>query len=220
MRYSIQNYLKTLFSLCILDKKGIVKSSEISKKLNLSAPSVSEMIKRLAAEGFVKTKPYKGVELTPKGRSIGQNILRHHRIWETYLHSVLGFSWDKVHDEAERLEHASSDEVIDKLDALLGHPKFDPHGNPIPAKDGSIPSIKNEIPLSSCKKGDQVTLMRFVDLDKKFLSYIESLGISIKTTIIIEDILELDGTYLCKNKQTHFQISAIAAEHIFVTSCA
>ena len=138
MKQSTQNYLKTIFSFCVSDPKRVVKVSEISKKLEVTPAAVTDMIRKLEGEGFVTSEPYRGLQLTKRGWDVGCNMVRHHRLWESFLYTELGLPWDKVHEEAERLEHACSDELINKIEEKLGFPKLDPHGNPIPDRHGKI----------------------------------------------------------------------------------
>tara|TARA_B100000700_G_C14974080_1_gene822927 strand:- start:758 stop:1417 length:660 start_codon:yes stop_codon:yes gene_type:complete len=217
VKQSTQNYLKAIYHLSELEDKPIIKVNDVSKKLNISMASVSEMIKRLEHHGYVTSQPYKGLKLTSKGRDVGCNMVRHHRIWETYLFKVLEFTWDEVHDEAELLEHASSNKVIEKLEALMNYPQFDPHGNPIPDKNGRVPIISNEQLLSSCKKGDRCSIVRFVDLDSRYLSFLEKHDVLLQSKLIIDECLEFDGTMVClvKNHSIHF--SKQATNHIYVT---
>lgn len=216
MKQSTQNYLKVIFSICYPDIRSMVKVSEISKKLDISPAAVTEMIKKLVSEGYVVNEPYKGVRLTKKGEKIGRNMVRHHRLWEAYLHQVLGLPWDKVHEEAERLEHACSDYLIDKIEEHLGFPQFDPHGNPIPDREGNIPHISNEQSLSKCVSGDACRLVRVVDLDKTFLNYIDSTGLQLGDEIVVKEVLEFDQTFVCEAKGQPIHFSRRAAEHIFV----
>ncbi|MSR88355.1 MAG: metal-dependent transcriptional regulator [Candidatus Margulisbacteria bacterium] len=138
MKQSTQNYLKAMVALCGPESFRRLKINEISKKLEISPAAVNDMVKKLEVEKFVTCLPYKGVTLTKKGWEIGCNMIRHHRLWESFLYTELGLSWDKVHEEAERLEHACSDEIINKIEEKLGFPKEDPHGNPIPDRNGKI----------------------------------------------------------------------------------
>jgi DtxR family Mn-dependent transcriptional regulator len=139
MKQSTQNYLKTIFSLSANVFDTVVKVSDISKKLDISPAAVTDMVKKLEQEGFVKSQPYRGLVLTETGWKIGCNMVRHHRLWEAFLHHELGLPWDKVHAEAERLEHACSDELINKIEEKMGYPTNDPHGNPIPDRNGNMP---------------------------------------------------------------------------------
>lgn len=136
---STQNYLKIMYSLFLSDGKTQVKGSELSKRLGISQAAVTDMIRRLASDGFAENVPYKGIRLTQKGIDIGRNMVRHHRIWEVFLHQELHIPLDQIHQEAEHLEHAGSNFLINQLDKKLGFPTHDPHGNPIPSRDGHIP---------------------------------------------------------------------------------
>lgn len=140
VKQSTQNYLKTIFSLSASTPDTPVKVSDISKKLEISPAAVTDMVKKLEHDGYVISQPYKGLVLTESGWKIGCNMVRHHRLWEAFLHSELGLSWDEVHEEAERLEHACSDKIINKIEEKMNFPKFDPHGNPIPDRDGNLPT--------------------------------------------------------------------------------
>jgi len=216
MKHSTQNYLKAIYQLSELDGKTTVKVNDLAKKLSISMPAVSEMMKRLESDGYVKIKPYKGVSLTAKGKDLGVTMVRHHRIWETYLWSVLGFTWDEVHDEAELLEHASSNKVIDRLESLMDYPQFDPHGNPIPDSKGHLPVIKNEQLLSTCIVGDSCSIVRFVDLDSSYLTFLLQHGIAPNSKLKITDILAFDGTLVCDINGQSFHFSSQAANQIFV----
>lgn len=217
MKQSTQNYLKTIFSLSYANQDSRTKVTDISKKLDVSAPAVTEMLKKLAAQNYVQLVPYKGVKLTKKGLKVGQNMVRHHRLWESYLHKELGLPWDKVHDEAERLEHACSDFLINKIEEKLNFPKFDPHGNPIPDRDGNIPKLENDIPLSDCKIGVEYNVVRVVELDDKYLKYIENEGIKLGAKIKPLDYLAFDNTLICGINGKKVSLSKTATKHIFVT---
>lgn len=139
MKESTQNYLKIIFSLSDNRFNTVVKVSDISKRLEVSPAAVTDMVKKLESEGFVKSEPYRGLTLTETGWKIGCNMVRHHRLWEAFLHLELGLPWDKVHEEAERLEHACSDDLINKIEEKMNFPTVDPHGNPIPDRYGNFP---------------------------------------------------------------------------------
>ena len=139
IKQSTQNYLKTIFSLSGPKREVAVKVSDISKKLEVSPAAVTDMVKKLEHDGYVISQPYKGLTLTESGWKVGCNMVRHHRLWEAFLHLELGLSWDEVHEEAERLEHACSDKLINKIEEKMNFPKCDPHGHPIPDRDGNIP---------------------------------------------------------------------------------
>ncbi|HAY34569.1 MAG TPA: metal-dependent transcriptional regulator, partial [Ignavibacteria bacterium] len=137
MNTSLEDYLKNIYYL--QTSSGKVTNMILAEKMNVSSAAVSEMISKISKSGYIKNVPYKGFELTKKGENLAINLVRKHRIWEVFLVKNLKFSWEKVHSEAENLEHASSDELISQLEIFLGNPKFDPHGHPIPDKYGNIP---------------------------------------------------------------------------------
>lgn len=170
---AVQDYMKTIYKL---ETDGLVSTTSIAKELDISGASVTGMLKRLATMGLVDYNSYKGVRLTNSGKKIALEIIRHHRLLELYLKEILGFSLEKVHDEACRLEHHISEEFVDKIDELLGKPEFDPHGHPIPAKDGSMPSI-TESALSIVNPGKAAIICRLSDNDPDMLAYFESKGL-------------------------------------------
>lgn len=170
---AVQDYMKTIYKL---ETDGLVSTTSIAKELEISGASVTGMIKRLATMGLVEYNSYKGVRLTNAGRKIALEIIRHHRLLELYLKEILGFSLEKVHDEACRLEHYISEEFVDKIDEILGKPEFDPHGHPIPAKDGSMPGV-NEMPLSLIIPGKGAAIRRLSDNDPEMLAYFEAKGL-------------------------------------------
>jgi DtxR family Mn-dependent transcriptional regulator len=129
---TIQNYLKVIVNISIDENVDQIKVSNIAKRLEISVPAVTDKVRKLEADGYVKNEPYKGVRLTEKGKHVGLNMIRHHRLWEVFLTEELGMTEDEVHDEAERLEHACSDALMDKIEEKLGYPTEDPHGKPIP----------------------------------------------------------------------------------------
>src|SRR5690606_27239517 len=132
---SEENYLKSIFHVSGKDNKR-VSTNDVADSLTTKASSVTDMIQKLSDKKLIKYEKYKGVLLTPKGRKIAASIVRRHRLWEVFLVDKLNFSWDEIHEIAEELEHVGSEKLIDKLEAFLGYPKKDPHGDPIPDKDG------------------------------------------------------------------------------------
>lgn len=154
---SVEDYLKVIYHLT--DRRDAASTTAIAEGLGVAAASVSGMIKRLAEAGLLEHVPYRGVTLTRRGRQAALRILRRHRIIETYLVSALGYTWDNVHDEAERLEHAVSDALVDRMSAALGDPAVDPHGDPIPRPDGRI-APGATLPLLDVAIGETVTIAR------------------------------------------------------------
>jgi DtxR family Mn-dependent transcriptional regulator len=171
---SVEDYLKAIYHL---QAKGQPAStSDIAELLELSAPSVSGMIKRLSDQGLIEHAPYKGVVLAASGRRVALRMLRRHRIIEAYLVGFLGYSWDTVHDEAERLEHAVSDTLVERMATALGNPDVDPHGDPIPSADGFVHELSCT-PLSEVPVGESVEIHRVHESQPDRLRYIASLGI-------------------------------------------
>ena len=149
---SEENYLKAIYHLGNQSQKG-VSTSDIANKLETKASSVSDMIKKLSDKKLVEYKKYYGVNLTKKGKLIAASVVRKHRLWEVFLVDKLNFTWDEVHDVAEQLEHIKSKKLMEELDSFLGFPKTDPHGDPIPDKDGNLQTIEKTL-LSNLKKGE------------------------------------------------------------------
>ncbi len=154
---SVEDYLKAVFHLT--EGGDAASTGGLADQLDLAAASVSGMVKRLADQGLLQHEPYKGVTLTRAGRREALRILRRHRLIEAYLVRFLGYTWDTVHDEAERLEHAVSDELVARMAEALGHPRFDPHGDPIPTADGEI-EVRRTMPLTDVPAGQAVTIVR------------------------------------------------------------
>jgi DtxR family Mn-dependent transcriptional regulator len=152
------------------------------------------MLKKLSKDGYILYKRYKGIKLTTEGNNYARNIVRRHRIWEVYLNQFVGMPWDKVHEEANRLEHSSSDDLINRLDVLLDFPEYDPHGDPIPSKEGKMPKIKRQKPLSELAAGESGKVVRVNDSDENFLGYITELGIRLKENILIKRKLDFDNS--------------------------
>ena len=171
---AIQDYAKAIYSLSRRD--DAVSTSALAERLGVSAASASAMVKRLADLGFVSHEPYRGVHLTASGERVALEVIRHHRLIELYLAEALGMPWDRVHKEAEVLEHAISSEVSDLIAAKLGEPTHDPHGDPIPTRDGRIEEGDTRS-LADCEEGDEVVLARVSDSDPEMLRYLGDRGI-------------------------------------------
>jgi len=154
---SVEDYLKAIYHLSTSDEAAT--TSRIAEQLSVAAPSVTGMIKRLAEQGWVEHQPYKGATLTDEGRRAALRIVRRHRLVETYLVQRLGYTWDTVHDEAERLEHVVSDELIARIAAALDDPRFDPHGDPIPTAEGELEDHET-VPLSDLGVGTTGLIVR------------------------------------------------------------
>lgn len=172
---SVEDYLKAIYRLSPEGRPA--STSDIANLLELAPASVSGMVKRLSEQGLLEHVPYRGVQLTGEGRRAALRMVRRHRLIEAYLVAFLGYSWDTVHDEAERLEHAVSDTLVERMAAVLGHPTADPHGDPIPAADGSIDEPAS-VPLSDVRPGRTVELRRVDESQADRLRYIGSIGLT------------------------------------------
>lgn len=170
----VEDYVKTIFHHTEWQPEPIT-SSVLAARLGLAASSVTEMVKKLAASGLVSHVPYGAITLTDEGRALAVSMVRRHRLIETWLVETFGYAWDEVHDEAEVLEHAVSDRLLDRIDALLGHPVRDPHGDPIPRADGEV-VVQDAVVLSSADAGHRGTVVRISDRDPALLRYLEERG--------------------------------------------
>ena len=170
---AVEDYLKTIYKL---HKGDAVSTNEIARTLDVSSASVTNMVKRLAKMGLVEHHSYQGVTLTAAGDKIALEIIRHHRLLETYLREIMGYGWEEMHTEAEHLEHHISEEFEDRLDRMLGFPTHDPHGDPIPSREGIVPDMESN-PLTRFDSGDTVSIRRLPDTDPNELTYLESIGL-------------------------------------------
>ncbi len=172
---TVENYLKTIYKVQSVESDGerLVAMGQLAHILGVAPGTATTMVKALAESGLVTYEPYAGVRLTAPGLKLAALVLRRHRLMELFLVQVLGMSWDEVHDEAERLEHAASDRVIDRIDAMLGKPSADPHGDPIPDPEGAV-SAQNYPTLLTCPVGAPVVVIRVTDQDAEFLRFLES----------------------------------------------
>jgi DtxR family Mn-dependent transcriptional regulator len=171
---SVEDYLKVIYALS--PEGRTASTSDIAHRLDLSAPSVSGMIKRLSEQGLLEHIPYKGVQLTAEGRRAALRMIRRHRILEAYLVARLGYTWDAVHQEAEKLEHAVSDDLIERMAEALGNPHADPHGEPIPTAEGWIEEVE-ATPLAEIPIDEPVEIRRVTAGDPDRLRYLASLGL-------------------------------------------
>jgi DtxR family transcriptional regulator, Mn-dependent transcriptional regulator len=171
---SQQDYLKALYQLH--GDQRPVPTRELAQRLGISSPSVSEMVTRLSAQGLVEHDRYRGQQLTREGRKVALELVRHHRLLEMFLVQVLGYSWDEVHDEAERLEHVISERMEQRIFELLGRPELDPHGHAIPTLGGKVRPLSDR-PLSECRAGERVVVQGVSDEDPVRLRELERRGL-------------------------------------------
>ncbi len=198
---AIEDYLKTIYNLHTSTKKA--STSAIAERLHVAQASVTGMIKKLAEMKLVEYSPYQGVNLTEAGERIALEVIRHHRLLELYLAEAMGYSWDKVHDEAEELEHYISEEFEDKIDQFLGKPTLDPHGSPIPTKEGKLPEVTCFV-LSEANPGERVVVRRVSDRDPEKLRYLGKIGIYPQIEMIVLDKAPFNGPlHVQLNDATH-----------------
>ncbi len=211
---SEENYIKTIYHLAAISDKGISTNS-IAKKLNTKASSVTDMIKKLSDKEVVVYKKYQGVTLTDFGKKTAANIIRKHRLWEVFLVEKLDFSWDEVHEVAEQLEHIKSPKLIDELDSFLGYPKRDPHGDPIPDKEGNLPQIQKSL-LATLEKNEKGVCVGVNDTSSEFLRFLDKQEIGLGQDIEVLDKEPFDDSYLVKINGKEMTISNKVANNIYI----
>jgi len=170
----VEDYLKAIYDIELSGTAAA--TNDIAQRLAIAPASVSGMVRRLADQGLIAHEPYRGVRLTDAGRRAALRTLRRHRVIEAYLAGALGYPWDRVHEEAERLEHAASDELIDRMAAAIGEPTVDPHGAPIPTREGSVEE-REHVTLADLEIGQRARVVRVADEDAQRLRYLAELDI-------------------------------------------
>jgi DtxR family Mn-dependent transcriptional regulator len=175
---TVENYVKAIYQLALTSDGGAVATGQISAALGVLPGTVTSMLKTLDESNLATYTPYEGVRLTPSGRALALRVLRRHRLIEQFLSQTLNLTWDEVHEEAEHMEHAVSDWLVDRIDAYLGHPTTDPHGDPIPRADGTVAAAADR-PLSECAVGDRFRVARVTDQSSEFLRYLSQAGLAI-----------------------------------------
>ncbi len=209
-----ENYLKTLFLLS--NEQGKVSVNDLSKRLELKMPTVTSMMKKLAEKRLVHYEKYKPVRLTEKGQREAAHIIRKHRLTEMFLVDVMGFGWEEVHDIAEQIEHVKSPVFFDKMDQILGHPSFDPHGSPIPDVEGNIQGPQYRL-LSACKKGERAIFRAVANSSEEFLRYLNSKGLSLETELEILSVEPFDGSMTISYRDHDSEtLSKVVADKLLV----
>ncbi len=214
---AVEDYLKAIY---LLESAGRAASTAaLAAHLEVSAPSVTGMLKKLASLKLVRHVPYRGVSLTMAGRRIALEVIRHHRLLERYLAEALGYPWEKVHAEAERLEHHISEEFEDRIAAWLGHPVTDPHGDPIPDKDGTLPR-QTGLRLTEAGAGEAVVIERVAAQDAGQLNYLGSLGLRPEAAVTFLGQAPYDGPVHVRVGTTEHHVGVNLARQIFVRRVA
>ena len=215
----ISDCLKVIYAMQERGQK--VTTSAVHEQLGVSDATVTMLFKDFAEAGWVEHTPYRGVHLTALGELKAKEVIRHHRLLELYLARELGYSWDKVHDEADKLEHVISEEFEDRLDALLGYPTVDPHGDPIPSKDGII-SVRKGCMLTELPVGQSALILRVSDQDPEKLCYLGQLGLYPEARVQVVERAPFGGPLRILvgevPQQVERMLGAELAEHIIVTS--
>lgn len=214
MTYSEENYLKAIYHLSQLQKKG-VSTNAIAKLIDSKASSVTDMIKKLADKNLVFYERYQGVSLTTQGVYAAKMLVRKHRLWEVFLVETLDFSWDEVHEIAEELEHIKSEKLINKLDSFLGYPSVDPHGDPIPDAQGTIKNVEKKL-LSEAEISEKTICIGVKDSSPSFLKYLDKNGISLGTSIEVIDREIFDQSIKVSINDSVSMISQKIASNLFV----
>lgn len=186
----MEDYLKTIYHL--QDEESPVSTSALAQRLGVAAPSVTNMVKRLHALGLVAYSPYRDIGLTPGGLALALEVVRHHRLIELYLAEFLDMPWEKVHAEAERLEHVISEELEERIASKLGDPSRDPHGDPIPSRALTLAAV-DDVPLSSLPAGSQATVVRVPQAEPALLQYLATLGLVPGQEITLEAVAPFGG---------------------------
>ena len=216
MQYSAteENYLKAIFKFSTNGE--MVGTNTLAKYLQTTPASVTDMVKRLSDKELVEYQPYYGVRLLEAGTRIALKTIRKHRLWEVFLVNILNFSWDEVHDTAEQLEHVNSPLLVDKLDEFLGFPKFDPHGDPIPNKDGLF-TERITRQLSICLAAETVLVAGVTEDAPTFLQYLDKIGIRIGSRIQINEVIPFDNSIIMRIADREVVLSGEFARQILVS---
>ena len=212
---SKENYLKAVYSQINEEGTGATTSA-LAGKLEISNAAISDMAKKLSDDGLISYAKYKGMQLTGEGKKVALRVIRRHRLWELFLIQVLGLSWSEVHDEAENLEHSTSDFLIDKIDNYLGFPKFDPHGDPIPQKNGSIPKAPEVVELKNAEVGKKYKVGRVNDKNNELISYVSKIGIKLAKEIEVVEKLKFDNSVIVKIDAKQYSLSEVVASNVYL----
>ena len=213
---TVEDYLKAIYEL---EQEGErLATTALAERLSVTPASVTGMLKKLARMKLVVHKPYRGVALTKAGRKIALEVIRHHRLVELYLAEALGVPWDRVHDEAEKWEHVLSEDLEDRIDALLGHPTTDPHGAPIPTREGELPEPESEYArLDELEPGQTAVIAEVSDHDPALLRYVGERGLYPKARIRVVAKEPFGGPLTVRVGREEHALGREAARYVFVT---
>ena len=212
---TVENYVKCIYQLSMAEPERPAATGELAAALGVLPGTVTSMLKTLSESGLATYTPYEGVKLTPPGKALALRILRRHRLIEQFLVETLGMSWDEVHEEAEHMEHAVSDLLVDRIDAFLGHPQFDPHGDPIPRADGTVETLDLRS-LADCPVGYAFRLARVADQSPEFLRFLTETGLALGTTGDVTNNRAEAGIVTLRTPAGETTLGRAAAEKILV----
>ncbi|MES2375291.1 MAG: metal-dependent transcriptional regulator [Bacteroidota bacterium] len=208
-----ENYLKAIYHLSLNDLN--VSTNQIAAALNTKAASVTDMLKKLADKELINYEKYQGVTLSASGEKIAVHIIRKHRLWEYFLVEKLNFKWDEVHEMAEEMEHISSVELIDRLDKFMDYPKHDPHGDPIPDRDGNFKKYELK-PISGLSVNEGGVISGVRDHSSSFLQYLEKQQLTIGKKITVTDVIEYDNSMILQVENATTHISREVAKNLLI----
>ncbi len=214
LSYAEENYLKAILKLSG-SPDGTVSTNAIAAQLDTSAASVTDMLKKLSDKELITYQRYKGASLTDDGQRIATTLVRKHRLWEVFLVQSLGMTWDEVHEIAEELEHIQSDRLIDRLDHFLGHPKFDPHGDPIPNAQGKY-TLRAQVPLSELKPGQEGVVIGVREDETSFLKHLNEKGLTLGKSIKVITNDDYDNTLSLQIEGHELNLSGKVARNIMI----
>lgn len=212
---SEENYLKAIYTLS-QEGNGSISTNDLAEEMQTKASSVTDMLKKLCEKGLVNYQKYQGCELTDQGTKFALLVIRKHRLWETFLVSKLHFGWEEVHEIAEQLEHIHSVELVNRLDEFLGFPEVDPHGEPIPSKDGALKKVANRLLLADAEIGAQGIVMGVENDQQDFLQYLNHIGLQLGTNLKVIEKLTFDDSVTVEMNGNRFQFSKTISKQISI----
>ncbi len=209
-----ENYLKALFFLS--EKDSEITLTDLGKAMQVSKPTVNDMVKKLGSKGWIEYTKYKPLKITSEGKKAAALVIRKHRISEMFLAQIMGFGWEEVHEIAEELEHIKSDKFFDRMNELMGFPTVDPHGSPIPDKDGNI-SKPNHVPLTTVSEKSEVIFKAIRDSSSELLLFLNKKNLTLGTEIIVSEIEPFDNSItITYTAQPNLHLSHSVALHLMV----
>jgi DtxR family transcriptional regulator, Mn-dependent transcriptional regulator len=209
---TIENYLKAILQYELREGATVMSTGQIAEEMRVSPGTVTSMLKTLSETGLADYTPYSGASLTEAGRTLAMRMLRRHRLIELFLVRTLDLTWDQVHEEAEDMEHAVSDFLVDRMDEFLGRPKFDPHGDPIPSADGQLRGLpRTTVTLETCPPRSRIRLVRVTDQEGEFLRFLSERGLEIGTEGVVTESNHASGVISLKVSDQSISLGLSAA---------